>query len=149
MAGMEIKSSPKFVQDKRYVISGVITWLVCIVFGSCAMAWHIYKLNLLQIVGGIYGTYICYLLINQLRHTSFVWKCLCYVGRNSLPLLCIHSVDRVMNITKELTNQLLGYSALDVSHFQIEVILKLLFVSVFFVILKQIPVVRRIYQIKA
>lgn len=112
------------------------------------MAWHIYKLNLLQVIGGIYGTYICYLFIKQLKDTSYTYKTLCFIGANSLPILCIHSIDRVVGITNQLTAYILSGGGNDISHWQLEVLLKLLFVIIVFVTIRKVPLMRKIYQIK-
>ena len=144
--GMEIKKNPIYINKVSFLWPGIIIWLTCVVLGSCAMAWHIYKLNLLQVIGGLYGTYVCYWVIKQFKETSFILKSLCFIGANSLSLFCIHSVDRVMNITSDLTNIMLGNSCNDVSHWQLEIILKLLFVLFVFMILRMIPFTRKIYQ---
>lgn len=53
MAGIEFKNHSFNDFDKRYKILFAIIWVLCVVFGNCAMSWHIYRLNVLQIVGGI------------------------------------------------------------------------------------------------
>lgn len=148
-AGMEIKENPQYVLDKKYVYGGLAIWAICVVFGGCAMAWHVYKLNLLQVVGGIYGTYLCYRIVEQFRTSSIFWRGLCFVGVNSLPIFCIHSIDRVANLTYQLTNFFLGYSNNDIAHWQLEVLLKFIFVIIIFLLFMQIPVIRRLFMIKS
>ena len=146
--GMEIKENPVFVNRPFFLWSGISIWFICVVFGSCAMAWHIYKLNLLQVIGGFYGTYICYLAVNQFRRNSFVWKSLCFVGANSLSFFCIHSIDRVLDLTSGLTGYILGSSTHDVSHWILEVVLKFVFVIIVFAVVRKIPLLRQVYQIQ-
>lgn len=147
-AGMELKEFPMFFKNKRVLWLGITVWLICVIFGRCAMAWHIYKLNLLQVIGGIYGTYVCYLFIRQLKDSSYIFKALSFIGLNSLSILCIHSIDRVLGITNQLTTYVLSGEGSDISHWQLEILLKLLFVIIVFVTTRQIPIMRKIYQIK-
>ncbi len=148
LVGMEVKENPKYINKPIFVWMGIFIWLFCVVLGDCAMAWHIYKFNLLQVIAGLYGTYVCYLIIIQFKENSIIMKGLCFIGANSLSLFCIHSVDRVLNFTSDFTNYLLGGMGNDVSHWQLEVVLKFCFVLFVFVILKKIPLMRTIYQMK-
>lgn len=147
-AGMEIQETPQYFLQKKYVYGGLVIWVICVIFGRCAMSWHIYKLNLLQVLGGIYGTYLCYKIVEQFKTSSIIWRGLCFIGINSLPILCIHSIDRVTNFTYRLTNYFLGCSNNDIAHWQLEVLLEFVFVIIVFLLFKRIPVIRRVFQIK-
>ena len=147
LAGMELKENPQIFFNKKYLYWGLLLWLVCICIGRCSMAAHTYKLNLIQIVGGIYGTYVCFRIVHQLRQDSFLYRSLCYVGKYSLSILCIHTFDRVLKITYGISNHILGYVNQDFLHWQLEIVLKILFVIVLFLLFRQVPVLRKIYSI--
>lgn len=148
MVGMEYKKHCTKI-NKWYLLIAATIWLLCVMIGNCAMSWHIYRLNILQIVGGIFGTYICYLLVRQIDNHSLLWRLLCYVGLYSLPLLCIHSIDRVLGLTENAAGFLvekIGGNA--VLQWQVEVFLKFIFVLVLFMAFKRIRLFRYLYQIK-
>lgn len=148
MAGIEFKQHGFNDYDKRYKLLFAIIWLLCVAFGNCAMSWHIYRLNVLQIVGGVFGTYLCYLIVRQINSESFLWRFLCYVGLYSLPLLCIHSIDRVLGLTELAANFLQDkIGGNEVLHWQLEVFLKFVFVFVIFIVFKRARFFRYIYQI--
>ena len=147
LIGMELKEWPQLFFNKKILYFGLFLWLICVCIGKCSMAYHIYKLNLIQVIGGLYGTYVCYKILGQLRQDSLSYRILCYVGVNSLSCLCIHSIDRVLQITYRMTNYILGYTSTDVLHWQLEVVLKLCFVIIVFYFFRQIPFLRKVYSI--
>ena len=148
LAGMELKENPQLFFNKKALYLGLLLWLICICIGGLSMAAHKYKLSLLHVVGGVYGTYICYKIVCQLRCDSVFYRFLCYVGKNSLVILCIHTLDRVLKITFEISNYILGYAKTDFLHWQLEIALKFLFVLIIFSILRQIPILRKVYSIQ-
>ena len=146
-AGMEIKHNSIFIQDKRFLYPGILIWILCVFFGWLAMYAHEYKLFVFQIIGGVYGTIVCYKFALSFSRQSKLWKCFCYIGSNTLAILCIHSIDRMLNITSYFTRFLMGGYTMDIKHWQLEVFLKLLYVAIVFIIFKNILPFKKIFQI--
>ena len=84
--------------QKVLMIIGMLMWILCIWWGHLSMASHIYKLNILQIVGAVFGALAFAKLVHELYN-----KCdltyFSFLGANSLYLLCIHSIDFNLGIS--------------------------------------------------
>lgn len=147
--GIELKENPMMIEKKAYLCFGITIWALCVIFGNCVMASHKYQLYVLQIIGGLYGTYICYKLLNQLNPSSFTYKVLCYIGENSLSFMCIHSIDRTLGITKIVTNAIFEHFIKhnDVLYWQTEIFLKIVFVIILFCVFRRINLLKNIYDI--
>ena len=57
-------------------------------YGSLSMASMEYKLNILQILGGVAGTILLYYVVRIFKIEKMAW-----IGRNAMPVLCFHSID--------------------------------------------------------
>lgn len=147
-AGIHLKKHPEFFVNKRYLYAGLFIWLLCVLTGRLAMSWHVYGLFVLQIIGGIYGTYICYKFVNSFKEDSLITKCLCYIGANTLSILCIHSIDRVLLVSETLSKIIVGNDDKIVMIYQVDLVLKFLFVLIVFICFKYIPFINKIFQIK-
>ena len=70
------------------------------------------------------------------------------MGLYSLPLLCIHSIDRVLGLTELAANFLQDkIGGNEVLHWQVEVLFKFVFVFVIFFVFKSTRFFIYIYQI--
>lgn len=145
--GRYLKSHPIFFQGRKYLFTGIFIWAVCVAFGRLAMNVHEYRLFLIQIVGAVYGTYLCYVFVNSFKQDSALFKFLCYIGSNSLAIICIHSIDRVLGISSSLAEIIVDNPGKDVLIFQLDVIFKFCFVLLLFVLFRFTPPLRRLYRI--
>lgn len=73
-----------------------------------------------------------------------MWGVLSFIGRNSLALLCIHSVDWLMGITDNLAKVIVDNYSL---YPFVQLLLKLLFVAVVYLLISYIPLSKSIYSI--
>lgn len=109
------------------------------------MASNIYKLYILQIIGALYGTYIFYKILTHIK-TIQLKSFLSIIGRSSLLILCIHSIDWNMLYTTKLTNYIASGN-LVISYF-IDILLKLSFTYILFILLYKNTLIRKIYNIQ-
>lgn len=87
--GLLIKEHLEINKNRnKYIILSVICFIPIVYFGQLSMASFEYRLNILQFIGGVCGTYLLYALIH-----NFKSKKLALLGRNSLCLMCCHSID--------------------------------------------------------
>ena len=142
--GQSLRTKKHFYicHKKILCLFGVIAYIICLFKGNLAMSWHIYDLNLLLFVSATFVTILCYLLLK--RWGGHYYK-LNKLGYYSLPLMCIHAVDRKIGITISLTqfitdnNFLLGV---------FDFVLKIIFVILIFKLIKKIKFFKTIYSIK-
>lgn len=146
--GIFVKSHPQLFINLKYRSVGLFVWFVCVCIGKLAMSWHIYGLFIFQFVGGVYGTYICYIFVMSFRQDSCLWRALCFIGSNTLAILCIHSVDRILGISTLIAEWILKGSENEVMIWQLDVAIKYIFVIVGFGLFCLIPGVKNVYQIK-
>lgn len=128
-------------QHKNVVALLALSGIACCFVGDCAMSWHIYKLQLVQIMG---AAGCVYFILNAIRKYQWGGQ-LSYVGRNSLALMCIHAFDRRLGFTASLVN----YVSIDNRYLALssEFILKVIFVFLLFMIIKRISFTRNLYKI--
>ncbi len=128
--------------NKGTMFGGMICYLICCLYGQLAMSWHIYKLHLVQIVAAFFSTIILYQMLKKMKYKSF----LSYVGIYSLPLMCIHSIDRHLGITLSIVEKL------NINNLPINVVLdislKAVFIIVLFAVVKKISIFKLVYAIK-
>lgn len=89
--------------NKWMLLFGTCCLLLCIWKGGVSMASHIYKLNILQVVGAVTGSWILNVLLTKKQR--WFGKTLVggyFVGQYSLAIMCIHSIDSNLNISDNL-----------------------------------------------
>jgi fucose 4-O-acetylase-like acetyltransferase len=135
----------KKVQDKRFMVIGILIWLVCIYKGNLSMASFVYRFWIFQLIGAFYGTFILYkVLINKNINKLIGVKFVSFTGRNSLVLLCAHSIDYLLHITSMISNYLFETSVCRVICLYV---LKYAFVYIVYFLLSRFTVTRKIYNI--
>ena len=80
-----------FKSVKRWWLVVLISALLFIpisYFGYLSMASMDYKLNVLQLLGGLSGTVLLYSFVRFAKIERTAW-----IGRNAMPILCFHSID--------------------------------------------------------
>ena len=122
-----------------------LCYVVSLLMGYNPMSWHIYKLWYIDVIGAVFGTYLCYRFVNSLKLQSPISRFLSFCGLNSLAILCIHSIDFLLKITSTISNAL---PVDDLQRWQIEVFLKFSFVAIAFSVLYMIKPLRNLYNIQ-
>lgn len=85
-----------YVLRKQHLRIGLCIWIICAGIGFLSMASIYNKLSLFQIVGALYGTIFFIWLIRKLPVCGLIED----MGRDSLIVLCIHSLD--IRVSSEL-----------------------------------------------
>lgn len=85
--------------NKYFYMLGGVSYVACLLWGNLSMSWHIYKLLLLQIVAAAFAVII---LLKIVKRYFYHFKIIAKIGYYSLPIMCIHSIDRKLNVTKEI-----------------------------------------------
>lgn len=85
--------------NKYFYMLGGVSYVACFLWGNLSMSWHIYKLLLLQIVAAAFAVII---LLKIVKRYFYHFKLIAKIGYYSLPIMCIHSIDRKLNVTKEI-----------------------------------------------
>lgn len=119
-------------------------YIISLIFGHSPMSWHIYKLWYIDVIGATVGTFLCYKFISSLKEDSNISKILSFCGLNSLAILCFHSIDRIMNITNLIANKI---AQEDLQRWQIEIILKFVFIIIIFIMAYNIRFLRKLFNI--
>ena len=115
---------------------GSLIVVICLYKGGISMASIVYKLWYLQFFAALY---CCYFLYKWFTNSD--WKLYAnffsYVGKNSLMLLCIHSVDYLTGAT----NSIVKIASLNnISALMLSIVLKLSFVAIGYVMIKSFQV---------
>ena len=135
----------ELVFSRPATLIGLFVWIICLLFGSVSMAGLTYRLWILQLVGAFYAVYFLYVSLNFCRSNRLCWRqVLARIGKWSLAVLCIHSVDYMLNISSSLIS-LFNMSV--VIGIPLNMLLKLFFAIMGVVTIKQIPLLRRVFEI--
>mgnify|MGYP003289575194 FL=1 len=120
---------PAVLNNKVVIGIGLVSFVLCFLYGRCAMSHHIYKLNLLHVPAAVFATFLSLKVLRKLPEIS---KLLSFLGKNSLIILCIHAIDRKMCFTTDLVTLCMNGS----QYLQLltDFILKLAFVFLFYII---------------
>lgn len=125
-------------------ISSKLVTIIILLFAVALVLWKgqlhmsrfVYNLNIMLVVGALGLVGLLALLVQKVNSR---WIAL--LGYYSLPIFCLHSIDRFMGLSR--------YAFLYVSHitllsnFVIEYLLKISAIVVLWVVLDRIPIVRR------
>lgn len=125
-------------------IAGIAIWVICLLYGNLSMAGLTYKLWLLQLIGAFYATAVLYKMLSaqKLRGGGQVFT---YFGQLSLVILCVHTVDYMLNISNIIVKCLGVPNLIGIP---LNMILKLLFATIGTIIVRYIPFINRIYLAK-
>lgn len=85
-----------FLRKWYSLVIGIAVSLLCVWKGGLSMASHIYTLNILQIISASFVSWLLFKLIVHARKTVLLninMKGVEWIGRNSLLIMCIHSID--------------------------------------------------------
>lgn len=120
---------PAVLNNKVVIGIGLVSFVLCFLYGRCAMSHHIFKLNLLQVPAAVFATFMSLKVLRKLPRIS---KLLSFLGKNSLIILCIHAIDRKMCFTTDLVS----LSIISSPYLQLltDFIFKLTFVFLFYII---------------
>ena len=122
------------------IVAGFLIWLICYRYGSLSMAGLTYRLGVLQLVGAFYLTVILYEIFKRTDKTLPMFA---LIGKLSIAILCVHSVDYMMNVS---TSIVLHLGLTDVFGVMLNMFLKLLFATMGVLIIKRTPVINRIFK---
>lgn len=124
--------------SKPAQIAGLTVVLLCIYRGGVSMASMIYKLWYLQFFAALYSCYFLYKYFTSSKWHLYT-QIFSFIGRNSLTLLCVHSIDYLTECTALMVEQ----SGTDGVYAMIlEIVLKLSFVAIGYVLIKGIQAIR-------
>lgn len=136
------ESIKRIVFSNWAIVVGSIIWIVCIIYGKLSMAGLIFRLWVVQLVGAFYATLLLYKLIRLIPSRG--GKILSYIGRLSLVILCVHSVDYMLNLSNAIVNHL------NVSYIWgilLNMTFKLLFATIGTAIVIKLPFLKKVYMI--
>lgn len=131
------------IDKKILLLIGAIIWIICVFYGSLSMASHIYRLNILQVGGALFGSYFFYFLIKTYCPTSIINK-LSVLGANSLFFLCVHSIDFNLGISGKAANFLPALYL----HSTIQCIFSIMIVIVAYYMGRRVKIIKQIYNVK-
>ena len=136
--GYELKQIGIKNFSSKLVIRIIILFATVLVLwkGQLHMSRFVYNLNILLVIGAM-GLVGLLALVVQ----SFNSRWIALLGYYSLPIFCLHSIDRFMGLSKYVFLYISQFSLL--SNFVIEFILKICAIIVLWAILYQIPIIRR------
>lgn len=77
--------------DILYVILGLVIWAFCIRFSHLELAKFYCRHYPISMIGAFVGTYVVYLISK--RTPVFLRTMMCWVGENTLLILCYHTVS--------------------------------------------------------
>ncbi len=131
----------KIVFSKGAFWVGSIIWVICILYGKLSMAGLVYRLWIIQMVGAFYATALLYniLKFNGLNRGG---QLLAYIGRMSIVVLCVHSVDYILGVSNTIVSHL---NLSNVYGVPLNMILKLLIAFIGTIIIKKMPIVNRVF----
>lgn len=135
------KMYSQYLHHPLIILVGFVILLLCMIFGNCAMSWHIYKLQILQLIGAFVATLLIFRILPNIKFG------LSNIGKNSLILMCIHSIDRKLCLTADFVEKF-TYSDNKLIILGEEFICKILFILTIFYIIKHISLFHRIYNIQ-
>lgn len=76
---------------------GLLIVVLCVWKGNLIMSSHIYKLNLLQVVGAAYATWFLYQIVKFIPNNWVE-----FIGKMSLWILCVHTIDYRLGVSASL-----------------------------------------------
>lgn len=135
------KSIKKIVFSNSSIVMGSIIWIICLIYGKLSMAGLIYKLWIVQLIGAFYATVLLYKLIRIIP--TWGGHILFSIGQLSLVILCVHSVDYMLNISNAIVNHL------NVSHIWgilLNMTFKVVFATIGTVIFIKLPFLKKVYM---
>lgn len=95
------------------IIGMLLCWMLAVLFSEMGMVDCNYKMYPLDVVGACGGTYFFYWISKQItRLPKTVYKGLAWVGKNSLVILCIHSIELVYHVSNNIHVPSLWYCEL-------------------------------------
>lgn len=123
------------------MVTGTVIWIFCLLYGNLSMAGLTYKLWIFQLIGAFYATVLLYKAL-EINKPKFIGKLLAHVGQLSLVILCVHSVDYMLNLSGFIVNHL------NVSNFwsiTLNMAFKLIFAVIGTFVINKIPFLNRVY----
>ena len=108
------------------------------------MAGLTYKLWLLQLIGAFYASLLLYkaLRINKLNRGGQLFA---YIGELSMVILCVHSIDYMLNISGSIVSH---FNLSNLCGIPLNMLFKLLFAALGTLIIKNIPILHKVYIAK-
>ena len=134
----------QYVFSRPAIVLGFFIWIICLVYGKVSMAGLTYKLWIFQLIGAFYLVYILFKLLKALKQ-NWGGQILAQIGKLSMVILCVHSVDYMLNISSSIV--LLGNLPSAIGTL-LNMTLKILIAITGVIIIKQSPLLRKIFAIK-
>lgn len=122
----------------------VLSWPLAIIYGGINMMFLGYSIYPLSITGAVGGTIVIYYISSLINRISKISDLFCWLGRSSLLILCLHSIDLNCVWVNMLIN---GALHLNVDVLWITIIRNIM-VFVFAVMLSNVSYIRRIFNLK-
>lgn len=100
----------------KWLLLGIPVWIYCIAFSGMSIVRCYYNCYPLDVIGGITGTCVVYLLSKTVHSLSTVISCtFTWLGKNSLSILCFHllvmTIPLIGITQKYITdNSIVGFS---------------------------------------
>ncbi len=127
-----------FLLSPWAILVGSIVWVICVLYGNMSMAGLVYRLWFIQLLGAFYATVILYKILRIRKlNGGQIFAC---IGRLSMVVLCVHSVDYMLGVSNSIVNHLNVSSLYSVP---LNMILKILFATIGTVIIKKTPILNR------
>jgi len=142
LIGFEFKDETvkSFFLQKKILIPGLIFWLAASCFFVLSIAALSFPLNIFHFPISLFGTIAIFLLVSKSVKSSW----LCFLGRNTLPILSIHSIDYNLNISNDIASLLTDDKIL---FLLTNTIVKVSIVFILFAIFSKIKITNRILNI--
>ena len=115
---------------------GGLLWFLSIKFCKVDMAQLSYSLYPIALLGSIGATYVLFCISKVLGGRSFFSKGLIWLGKNSLVIMCAHSIEKYIPI----------WSLLNIDNFFLLLLSKMLFCILFVLFMRRIKIGRVVFQ---
>lgn len=138
----------KYTPSKSIIIIMGLTWVICIKFSSISMVSNYYKTGLLDMIGGICGTYY-FVYISKFisKYTKYIKSALTFIGKETLVILCFHLIELNLFPWHKLIKLLSNYFKIQYEKPTI-LVFKFIWVVLIAIFLKYIPLLKNFYYPK-
>lgn len=114
--------------SKMWLVIGIPVWFYCIFYSKMSIVRCYYENYPLDIIGGIVGTYITYIMAKVICTHNITKELFSWLGKNSLAILCYHLLVMVIPFIGFI-NKICGINS-SISYFALSFILPLVFAYV-------------------
>lgn len=100
LSGIIYKNHGNLINNYRFLLvsMGLISAVICLMYGQLSMASFVYKLYLLQVVSAVFLCIGLLKICSIIKHSRFFE----FISRNSITILCIHGVDYCIGFSSHI-----------------------------------------------